>query len=359
MFSKYNRPSLLAVLTFTFFFIFTLNIGSAQQLKKMKQRQTKPKEITITAGKSTKVLIPGKHPKATFRLIPVSKRIGKKTAPITRINVSPGDTDPKKRGHYFTFKVPKNTQEGLYKLQYYNNQKKRWYSVPSSTPLIKIVSKKAPLTAASRTLEMQQRQRAPISTNIAAMGPVIESVSPTRFTIGATIVITGQNLNEAEADVSINKFNQTGYWVKISNNSAVSDGASGLYTPGSFVKIHSWNVNEDGTRITFGVTGISAYNPYRTLWSRSTSNAQSSAGGDRQPCDPEHTYVPSWTTPETVRGKLRLRARSLGNTIQNFWALASPMEVEIYDVEACHPGETRCMNDLPCGWNMCRTYRCD
>jgi hypothetical protein len=196
--------------------------------------------------------------------------------------------------------------------------------------------------------------------------PKIQSVSPARITIGDTVVVTGLLLNQAEADVSINKFNQTSFFIKISNNSSASDGPNGLYTPGSFIKIYNpnnpaqpWEVSADGKTLKFRITGISAYNPYHTLWSRSFSFAPAAQGGDRQDCDPGDTYVPSWVTPETVTGKLRLRARSLGNTMQNFWPLASPSVVEVYSVKSCHPGVTRCMNDLPCGWAMCQTMRCN
>jgi len=104
--------------------------------------------VTVALGKSTKVLVPGKIPKAMARLATIPNK-GKKLEVVDGVKVRPENINKKKTGRYFTINVSRDASPGTYKLQIYNANKKRWFSISPDIFQIKV----APISLLQRRKE--------------------------------------------------------------------------------------------------------------------------------------------------------------------------------------------------------------
>lgn len=116
--------------------------AEAQRAVMKKLSVPEPTVVTVTLGKTQKVLIPGRYPKTNARLVTVPARRGEGPQAIKGMEVTIGDMDRGRTGRYFTFvtSAKKPASPGIYQLEYYDGRSKKWLSVPLNEVKVVIVA---------------------------------------------------------------------------------------------------------------------------------------------------------------------------------------------------------------------------
>ena len=120
--------------------ILSSQAETLQRLAPIPARTVQPIIVSVIAGKSADVLIPGSRPKTQGRLVTVpSAGIGQGT-PVPEVTVVPGDEDPAKTGRNYSIRTTARTPQGTYQLQYYDSQRKVWIAVPTNVVQVSVTA---------------------------------------------------------------------------------------------------------------------------------------------------------------------------------------------------------------------------
>ncbi len=113
----------------------------ARQQQAVQRSTVKPVVITISSGRTTKVLIPGKHSNSPTRLATIPRSRGDRIRVAGGVRVKPAEPNRKKTGRFYLMDVAQDTPAGYYQLQL-QDKSGRWLTVSPENVQIRIVPDK-------------------------------------------------------------------------------------------------------------------------------------------------------------------------------------------------------------------------
>lgn len=118
-----------------------LNRKPALQQQAAQRIPVRPVVITISSGRTTKALIPGKYPDSPARLVTIPKSRGDRSRIISGVRVKPDEPNKESTGRYYLMDVAQDTPAGYYQLQL-QDKSGRWLTVAPENVQIRIVPDK-------------------------------------------------------------------------------------------------------------------------------------------------------------------------------------------------------------------------